>query len=443
MGVRDINDDYQPYLNALFEMIQDLKVPGRKAKLYEQMYVRTMFFEKCESLNIDGKVYDISNGAMVDMWNCKEACVGIYNMLESGTMDMECTFETYTAWKKDLLKACKEWDKLYVKHIKAIYPEMNGIHMQAMLPLNQLIESNKNFHHLEKMIASGREVPAFRHKALELEFSTFLTGICEIFREFGDLKDHFNIEQMIKTLKINNWKEIKPFAYYLTPINNSITKMRTSLLKMDELGPLRRKYIIENNTELQNEVKDMAHKDLIVQWLVGDELKQDQFKFFYDTVKIVYESALRDKLLANDANVIENVIPKLIAYRSIMVIREIQLTKAKEIKKAKEKAEREGHIVSSVATEEVKDPAHMTEEEIIQGQLDGKGESNLSEAQLAQKKEEDERKKYGRFWIWDSYFSEKNMQKWLDTAEALKHINNHVLQDIEDFILLEGFKGVK
>lgn len=212
---------------------------------------------------------------------------------------------------------------------------------------------------------------------------------------------------------------------------------------MDELGHLRRKYIIENNTDLQNEVKDMVHKDLIVQWLVGDELKQDQFKFFYDTVKIVYESALRDKLLAQDANVLENVIPKLIAYRAIMVIREIQLTKAKEQKKAKEKAEREGVIISSVVTEEVKDPAHMTEEEIIQGQLDGDGNTNLSEAQIAQKKEEEERKKYGRFWIWDSYFSEKNMQKWLDTAEALKHINDHVLQDIEDSILLEGFKGMK
>lgn len=150
---------------------------------------------------------------------------------------------------------------------------------------------------------------------------------------------------------------------------------------MDELGHLRRKYIIENNTELLNEVKDMVHKDLIVQWLVGDELKQDQFKFFYDTVKIVYESALRDKLLAQDANVLENVIPKLIAYRAIMVIREIQLTKAKEQKKAKEKAEREGLIISSVVTEEVKDPAHMTEEEIIQGQLDGDGNTNLSEAQ--------------------------------------------------------------
>lgn len=150
---------------------------------------------------------------------------------------------------------------------------------------------------------------------------------------------------------------------------------------MDELGHLRRKYIIENNTELQNEVKDMVHKDLIVQWLVGDELKQDQFKFFYDTVKIVYESALRDKLLSQDANVLENVIPKLIAYRAIMVIREIQLTKAKEQKKAKEKAEREGVIISSVVAEEIKDPAHMTEEEIIQGQLDGDGNTNLSEAQ--------------------------------------------------------------
>ena len=115
---------------------------------------------------------------------------------------------------------------------------------------------------------------------------------------------------------------------------------------MDALGHLRRKYKIESNTELMEEVKDMVKKDLIVQWLVGDELKQDQFKFFYDTTKIVYESALRGKLLERDSNVLDNVLPKLIAYRSLMVIREIQLTKAKEIKKAKEKAEREGHIVS-------------------------------------------------------------------------------------------------
>jgi hypothetical protein len=36
----------------------------------------------------------------------------------------------------------------------------------------------------------------------------------------------------------------------------------------------------------------MVKKDLTAQWLVGDELKQDQFRFFYDTTKIVFDSAL-------------------------------------------------------------------------------------------------------------------------------------------------------
>ena len=53
----------------------------------------------------------------------------------------------------------------------------------------------------------------------------------------------------------------------------------------------------------------MVRKDFISQWLMGDELKQDQFKFFYDTVKIVYDSALRDLLLAGNEKVLDDVIP--------------------------------------------------------------------------------------------------------------------------------------
>ena len=67
-------------------------------------------------------------------------------------MDMELSAETMGAWKKDLIKFCKEWDKLYVKHAKAVYPEINAIHVAAMKPLTQLIEANSNFHKLEIMI---------------------------------------------------------------------------------------------------------------------------------------------------------------------------------------------------------------------------------------------------------------------------------------------------
>ena len=50
---------------------------------------------------------------------------------------------------------------------------------------------------------------------------------------------------MMNTLKIHDWKNIRPFDYYLTPMDNAITKVRTSLLKMHKDGHLFIKYVIE------------------------------------------------------------------------------------------------------------------------------------------------------------------------------------------------------
>lgn len=59
----DIIDNYQSYLNAMFELLNDMKVPGRKARSYEQMYVRTMFFEPVDKFKVSGRTYEISNNA--------------------------------------------------------------------------------------------------------------------------------------------------------------------------------------------------------------------------------------------------------------------------------------------------------------------------------------------------------------------------------------------
>ena len=83
------------------------------------------------------------------------------------------------------------------------------------------------------------------------------------------------------------------------------------------------KYIIENNKELQDQTIDMVKKDIISQWLMGDELKQDQFNFLYEVIKIIYDSALRDKLISRDPIIIDYVIPNLTALKSLMVIRNI------------------------------------------------------------------------------------------------------------------------
>jgi hypothetical protein len=80
---------------------------------------------------------------------------------------------------------------------------MSAIHATAMKPLTQLLDSNLNFHKLELMMQQKIDVDEFRYNALESEFCKFFTGICEIFKEFGDLKNHFNIPQMLKTMKIS------------------------------------------------------------------------------------------------------------------------------------------------------------------------------------------------------------------------------------------------
>jgi hypothetical protein len=89
----------------------------------------------------------------------------------------------------------------------------------------------------------------------------------------------------------------------------------------------------------------------------------------------------------------------------------------------------------------------MTEYELKCAAIDKKQRedpsSQKSDEQLIAMKEEEARLIYGRYWIWEGYFNEKNCDQWLQTAEALKHVNDHVLQDIEDFILLEAFKDKK
>ena len=120
---------------------------------YEQQYVRTMFFEKVEKIVIDGNMFEISNNTGVEIFNCKERMVDIKNHLDQSTIDTVRDKDNYTAWKKELIKYLKEWDKWYVKHIKSAYPEMSGIHAKCMMPLTLLIEANLNFDKLEKMIA--------------------------------------------------------------------------------------------------------------------------------------------------------------------------------------------------------------------------------------------------------------------------------------------------
>jgi hypothetical protein len=212
--------------------------------------MRTMFLEKCEKKSIDGVMYEITNNSQVEIWNCKTKIVEIFNFMDPSMFDMSLTPDSYISWKKELVKHLKEWDKIYTKHIKSGYVEMSLIHSTAMKPLSELLESNLNLHFFEELAKKKKDLPAFRHEALEDKFAGHLTRVCEIFRDFGNLKEHFHIKQMLQILKINGWKESPPLSFYLFPLQHALTDMRNCLLDMQKKGHLHCKYIVEENEEL-------------------------------------------------------------------------------------------------------------------------------------------------------------------------------------------------
>lgn len=76
-------------------------------------------------------------------------------MIDPGMMEISLNADSYTTWKKDLIKLLKEFDKLYMKHIKSGYVEMNAIHTQAMKPLVDMMTSNFNLNALELLESKG------------------------------------------------------------------------------------------------------------------------------------------------------------------------------------------------------------------------------------------------------------------------------------------------
>ncbi len=171
---------------------------------------------------------------------------------------------------------------------------------------------------------------------------------------------------------------------------------------MQNRGHLFNKYIVEDNTELLQKTTLTIQKDLTAQWLAGDDLKIDQFKFMHKVMKIIYDSALRDMLLNEDDKVIENVLPSLAAYEALLVIKEILDTKDFERKKELEKLQRDGPLAVKPVEETPEATPEVTKQPTTSSPVK-KGQSMVqvapidtrSEHEKEKDAEREEIKKYG------------------------------------------------
>jgi hypothetical protein len=83
---------------------------------YEQSVLRSMFFLKKEEIKICGTTYPISNACQVDSYNCKMHLITAVCFQTGPDTVNSLDQDNYAAWKKEAIKALKDWDKMYVKH---------------------------------------------------------------------------------------------------------------------------------------------------------------------------------------------------------------------------------------------------------------------------------------------------------------------------------------
>ena len=260
--------------------------------------------------------------------------------------------------------------------------------------------------------------------------------VCKILSDHGKLQDIFDIKRMLNLLKQDEWEHNPPMAFYLSPLKASIKEMREELLRMKTLGPNRTKYYLEENQPLHDLTIKMVKNDVTAQWLMGDSLKNDQLCFIYNVIKIIYQSNLKNKLINKDKELIENVIPRLACFKGLLVIRNIIILQKDEAKKLNK--------LKDEASEEASPEEEKKEESEKEKQIEEEDEDEDARAFREEKKlEEEEMKKYGRKWIWQNYLSENRKEDWLNVAEDLRHINDDVIQDIQDYILISAFPKKK
>jgi len=158
-----------------------------------------------------------------------------------------------------------------------------------------------------------------------------MTKVCDIMRDFGDLKERpYDIRHMLEILKIKNWKNIPPFNFVLEPLEKAFNEVDEELRRMRAAGPLRSRYVIEKNEELAKRIRTMVEADIEAQWLVGDLMKQDQYKFLYDVQKVIYDSGLKN-IFVNEQKrerAMNVVVPKLCTFMTMINIKKIDDKKA-------------------------------------------------------------------------------------------------------------------
>lgn len=202
----------------------------------------------------------------------------------------------------------------------------------------------------------------------------------------------------------------------------------------------------------------MIKSDVTVQILMCNALRQDQFKFLYEVHKTVYDTGLKNIYINKEKNeqILKYIIPEITALHSLLNIMQIEDAMKADTEAAIAKEQRKQELMALTGIDFDKEPE-------LDIQMPGDDEKKKEPKSKPKKKKEVEEDpeaveakrlaeekehnilKFGRTWIWEEYWDESNQEiqdAWKNGVLGLRQLNHHVLEDLEDYILLKGMNGL-
>jgi hypothetical protein len=210
-------------------------------------------------------------------------------------------------------------------------------------------------------------------------------------------------------------------------------------------------YEVSKNAEFLSCLKELTDIDYKCEVYLGDDLKRGKIRFLYESGRAFYDSPARSMMLSPQdekakveaENIIHNLVPKLTSFKTLVYMHEIDKRKKVDFdeqekqRKIEELAKKNNPVIEE--KKEEGDEEEVKKEEEVPEEEDEETIAARKKEEAKQKQDEEDRK-YGRYWIWEGILLETYYPEWRSAADLIDGLNQHVIEDIQDYVIKESFK---
>lgn len=315
-------------------------------------------------------------------------------------------------------------DKMKLKELQArhklIYPNIDNLEQEEP---NRFIKEA-----MQKDFEDGIDAMIiYLNKKMEKDFP-YLINAHKIF---------ININDMPKA------KENKATSFYINDIIKVIYQMKVKCYEMKLNGLSRIKMPITENKEIISIIKNVYDLHITIDTIMGNVLLHEQFLFFYNKIKDISESNLKEELeIIKDKNFIEKGVVKYLIFEAMCKSVECYSKMVIASKKNSKHFNSSDYFQLSKLSIDIDsnneinyyDFEMLNEKKRVRRMLQLPKEQYETFIQN-EKIYKNEINTYGRFFLLEGFIPPKEKDKYISIIDMLNEINPLVREDIRNYLL--------